>query len=62
MGCGNAKGEDAIGNQAELTEVSTGSASITFNHSGVYEISFVVRLKDCGYEMIRCSYEALVIN
>lgn len=41
----NAKGDDAIGNEADFTEGGDGVARISFNRAGVYDIYYNVYLK-----------------
>lgn len=58
----NAKGDDAIGNEADFTEGGDGVARISFNRAGVYDIYYNVYLKNTGHKIISCYVQALVVE
>ena len=57
----NAKGEEAIGNEADLTETDTGVAQIRISRQGYYDIYYNVYV-DKGEKIISCYFQAVVIN
>lgn len=57
----NAKGEEAIGNEADLTETDTGVAQIRISRQGYYDIYYNVYV-DKNEKIISCYFQAVVIN